>query len=410
MIPEDQLPQPESLPNCNPLPCSEQLEDNLIRDIKPMHHDHLAQYDTVPNNHLDHFEALSPGQLANSQMLHHYELENNETLHENQLIHDMPLANAIQLSSPSSEKTVVSENENNFIQIILTRLLVRPDVAPLFSELISLFGKSLEDSMLLQAKWFLGVFKPWGLFSPCTDLITTKRNKRKVDSLSLEEGEVAEGVGVKRPLKGFSQVSDSEGSAIKQLHGSERAFLELILPCINQSSDESRYSFASDLIKQLSYIEQQIVVVTRGPGKPAASMLVTESPENKVNARKTIKGGSPGLARRLTFSTDSSPPSPAALRASMSLRIQLIMRLFPILYTNGEPSVRNMRHTLASVILRLLCSRTVFEDANVLVNATHSTLLKGEVESPSEVACAAFGDSSVSNKWEVLTHFGEIQR
>ncbi|KAI5426391.1 hypothetical protein KIW84_031985 [Lathyrus oleraceus] len=35
MIPEDQLPQPESLPNCNPLPCSEQLEDSHIRDIKP---------------------------------------------------------------------------------------------------------------------------------------------------------------------------------------------------------------------------------------------------------------------------------------------------------------------------------------------------------------------------------------
>ncbi|CAK8563449.1 unnamed protein product [Lathyrus sativus] len=97
MIPEDQLPQPESLPNCDPLPCSEQLEDSHIRDVKPMHHDHLAQYDTVPNNHLDHSEALcnhqltdsetlSPGQLANSQMLHHYELENSETLHENQLV------------------------------------------------------------------------------------------------------------------------------------------------------------------------------------------------------------------------------------------------------------------------------------------------------------------------------------
>lgn len=86
MIPEDQLPQPKSLPNCDPLPCSEQREDSHIRDIKLMHHDHLTQYDTVPNNHLDHFEALSPGQLANSQMLHHYELENNEILHENQLV------------------------------------------------------------------------------------------------------------------------------------------------------------------------------------------------------------------------------------------------------------------------------------------------------------------------------------
>jgi len=50
MIREDQLPQPKSLPNGDPLPSSE-----------PIH-------------------------LANSQIMHHYELENNETLHENQLV------------------------------------------------------------------------------------------------------------------------------------------------------------------------------------------------------------------------------------------------------------------------------------------------------------------------------------
>ncbi|CAI8613159.1 unnamed protein product [Vicia faba] len=377
---------------------------------------------------VDVLEALQPATF-HWQWVELRLLLNELALIEKLQTHDISLANAIKLSSPSSEKTTASENENNFIQIILTRLLVRPDAAPLFSELVHLFGKSLEDSMLLQAKWFLGgpdvlfgrktirqrliniaetkglsvkpqFSKPWGSFSPCTDLITSKRDKRKVDSLSLEEGEVGEGVDVKRPLKGFSQVFDSEGSAIKQLHGTERAFVELILPCIDQSSDESRYSFASDLIKQLSYIEQQIAAVTRGPGKPAASMPVTESPTNKVNARKTMKGGSPGLARRLTSSTDSSPPSPAALRASMSLRIQLIMRFLPILYTDGEPSVRNMRHTLASVILRLLGSQIVLEDANVLVNVTHSSLSKGDVESPSEVACAAFVDSSVEGLFD----------
>ncbi|XP_058764195.1 mediator of RNA polymerase II transcription subunit 12-like isoform X1 [Vicia villosa] len=362
---------------------------------------------------VDVLEALQPATF-HWQWVELRLLLNELALIEKLQTHDISLANAIKLSSPSSEKTAASENENNFIQIILTRLLVRPDAAPLFSELVHLFGKSLEDSMLLQAKWFLGGLdvlfgrktirqrliniaetkglsikpqfsKPWGSFSPCTDLITSMRDKRKVDSLSLEEGEVVEGV---------------EGSAIKQLHETERAFLELILPCIDQSSDESRYSFASDLIKQLSYIEQQIAAVTRGPGKSAASMPVTESPTNKVNARKAIKGGSPGLARRLTSSTDSSPPSPSALRASMSLRIQLIIRILPILYTDGEPSVRNMRHTLASVILRLLGSRIVLEDANVLVNVTHSSLPKGDVESPSEVACAAFVDSSVEGLFD----------
>jgi hypothetical protein len=303
---------------------------------------------------VDVLEALHPSKF-HWQWVELRLLLNELALIEKLQTHDMSLVNAIQLSSPSSEKSAASENENNFIQIILTRLLVRPDAAPLFSELIHLFGKSLEDSMLLQAKWFLGgqdvlfgrktirqrliniaetkgfsikpkFSEPWGWCSPFTDPITIKRGKRKIDSLSLEEG-----VDVKRNLKGFSQVFDSEFSTTKQLRGTERAFLELILPSIDQSSDESRYSFASDLIKQLSYIEQQIAAVTRGPGKPAASTPVTEGLTNKVNTRKTIKGGSPGLARRPTSSTDSSPPSPAALRASMSLRIQLMMRFLPIL-------------------------------------------------------------------------------
>ncbi|MCH85048.1 mediator of RNA polymerase II transcription subunit 12-like, partial [Trifolium medium] len=308
---------------------------------------------------VDVLEALQPSKF-HWQWVELRLLLNELALIEKLQTHDMSLVNAIQLSSPSSEKAAASENENNFIQIILTRLLVRPDAAPLFSELIHLFGKSLEDSMLLQAKWFLGgqdvlfgrktirqrliniaetkgfsikpqFSEPWGWCSPCTDPITIKSGKRKIDSFSLEEGEVVEGVDVKRNLKGFSQVFDSEFSTIKQLRGTERAFLELILPSIDQSSDESRYSFASDLIKQLSYIEQQIAAVNRGPGKPAASTPVTEGLTNKVNTRKTTKGGSPGLARRPTSSTDSSPPSPAALRASMSLRIQLMMRFLPIL-------------------------------------------------------------------------------
>ncbi|XP_061350757.1 zinc finger BED domain-containing protein DAYSLEEPER-like isoform X2 [Gastrolobium bilobum] len=97
MIPEDQLPQPESLPNSDPLPTSEPLADSHLTEIKPMPHNHLAQYDTLPNNHLEHSEALSNHQLTdsvtlsheqlgNSQMLPHYELEHSETLHGNQLV------------------------------------------------------------------------------------------------------------------------------------------------------------------------------------------------------------------------------------------------------------------------------------------------------------------------------------
>lgn len=58
-----------------------------------------------------------------------------------------------------------------------------------------------------------------------------------------------------------------------------------------------------------------------------------------------------------------------------------------------------MRHTLASVILRLLGSRIVHEDADILVNATHCSLSRREVESPSE---AAFVDSSVEGLFDRL--------
>ncbi|KAG4941802.1 hypothetical protein JHK87_045673 [Glycine soja] len=97
MIPEDQLPQPESLPHSEPLPYSEPLTDTHLSDIKVMYHNHLSHYETLPNDHPNHSEAvslnqlsnseaLSHNQLANSQMLSHYELENTETMHHNQIV------------------------------------------------------------------------------------------------------------------------------------------------------------------------------------------------------------------------------------------------------------------------------------------------------------------------------------
>ncbi|TKY63923.1 Mediator of RNA polymerase II transcription subunit 12 [Spatholobus suberectus] len=356
-------------------------------------------------------------------------LLNEQALIEKLETHDVSLADAIKLSSPSPEKAAAaSENENNFIQILLTRLLVRPDAAPLFSELIHLFGRSLEDSMLLQAKWFLGgqdvlfgrktirqrlhniaeskglsvktqFWKPWGC-SPCTDRLSIKRDKKKFDSTSLEEGEVVEeGVDLKRCLRGLSQVSDSESCNQQQV--TERALIELLLPCIDQSSDESRNSFANDLVKQLSHIEQQITAVTGGSKPVGSAPPGVEGQPNKVNNRKSMRGGSPALARRPTVAVDSSPPSPAGLRASMSLRLQLLLRFLPVLCTDREPSVRSMRQFLATVIFRLLGSRIVHEDADILGNAVPS-LPRREAEPSSEVASAAFVDSSSGSLFDRL--------
>lgn len=291
-------------------------------------------------------------------------------LHEQSLIdkletHDMSLVDAIRSSSPTPEKAAASDNELNFIVIILTRLLVRPDAAPLFSEVVHLFGQSLEDSMLLQAKWFLGgqdvlfgrktirqrliniaeskglstkaqFSKPWGWCNSDSDT-APKRGDKKFEVTSLEEGEVVEeGTDSKRYGKGSNQTMDAEGSNVSQQQVTERALIELLLPCIDQSSDESRNTFASDLIKQLNTIEQQMNAITRGASKQAGTIAAgVEGPANKGNNRKVMRGGSPGLARRSTVSTDSALPSPAALRASMLLRLQLLLRFLPIICGDG---------------------------------------------------------------------------
>lgn len=292
-------------------------------------------------------------------------LLNEQALIEKLATHDMSLVDAIRSSSPTPEKVAASENENNFIIIILTRLLVRPDAAPLFSEVVHLFGRSLEDSMLLQAKWFLGgqdvlfgrktikqrliniaeskglstktqFWKPWGWCNSGSDL-APKRGDKKFEVTSLEEGEVVEeGTDSKRYGKGSTQTLDTEGSNVSQQQVTERALIELLLPCIDQSSDESRNTFANDLIKQLNTIEQQINAVTRGASKQAGTIPSgIEGPTNKGSNRKAMRGGSPGVARRPTVTADPAPPSPAALRASMSLRLQLLLRFLPIICGDG---------------------------------------------------------------------------
>ncbi|PON92084.1 Mediator complex, subunit Med [Trema orientale] len=360
-------------------------------------------------------------------------LLNEQTLVEKLQTHDVSLTDAIRSSSPSPGKAAASENENNFIQIILTRLLVRPDAASLFADVVHRFGRSLEDSMLLQAKWFLGgsdvllgrktirqrliniaeneglstkgqFWKSWGWCNSDSHPVTTGERK-KFEAISLEEGEVAEeGTDSKRYKKRSIQSLDSEGLNVTQQLVTERALIDLLLPCIDQSSDDSRKAFANDLIKQLSNIEQQINAVTRGTDKQAGSAPSgIEGPTSKGNNRKVIKGGSPGLSRRpATSSADSAPPSPAALRASMLLRLQLLLRLLPVICADGEPSGRNLRHMLASVILRLLGNRVVHEDVELSYNPIQTSLSKREVESLTEAASSDSTDLSGESLFDRL--------
>ncbi|XP_021673940.2 mediator of RNA polymerase II transcription subunit 12 isoform X2 [Hevea brasiliensis] len=360
-------------------------------------------------------------------------LLNEQALVEKLEAHDMSLADAIRSSSTGPVKDAASENENNFIVIILTRLLVRPDAAPLFSELVHLFGRSLEDSMLLQAKWFLAgqdvllgrktirqrliniaeskclstkarFWKPWGWSG--FDPLTSGGEKKKFEVTSLEEGEVVEdGTGTKRSGKGSTQMFNSEGFSMSQQYRTERALIELVLPCIDQGSDESRNTFASDLIKQLNNIEQHINTVTRGASKQAGSSSSgLEGPANKGSNRKVMRGGSPGMNRRTAGAADSALPSPAALRASMSLRLQLLLRLLPIICADGEPSGRNMRHMLASVMLRLLGNRVVYEDADLSFSPVQSSQSKMEVESPLETVSVDLSGESLFDRLLLVLH------
>ncbi|KHN03605.1 Putative AC transposase [Glycine soja] len=124
MIPEDQLPQPESLPNSDPVPSSEPMPDIHLTDIKPLPHNHLAHYDTLSNNHMDHSEAvsnhqlthsetLSHEQLANSELLPQYGLQNSETLHGNQLVNSQPHYEIVNASNIPSYEIVNAETPLN---------------------------------------------------------------------------------------------------------------------------------------------------------------------------------------------------------------------------------------------------------------------------------------------------------
>ncbi|XP_077241900.1 mediator of RNA polymerase II transcription subunit 12-like isoform X2 [Tasmannia lanceolata] len=310
--------------------------------------------------------------------------------------HNMSLADAIRSLSPNSDNSARSDNEKSFTEIVMTRLLVRPDAAPLYSEVVHLLGRSLEEALLQSAKWFLQgndvllgrksirqrlinvahlrglstkvqFWKPWGWSCSIAEPATNRSDRRKLDTMSLEEGEVVgEGMDIKRSGKSTSQMFNMEGFNSSQQYVTEKALAELVLPCLDQSSSESRNTFASELIKHLGIVEQQIHALTRGASKQASAPSGVEGPTNKGNARKGVKGGSPGLGRRPTGPVDSVPSSAALLRASMWLRLQFLLRLLPIIYADREQSSRNMRHMLASVLLRLLGTRVVHEDADHL--------------------------------------------
>ncbi|VFQ74742.1 unnamed protein product [Cuscuta campestris] len=319
--------------------------------------------------------------------------------------HDTSLGEALRFLSPNPDKVAASDNEGNLIEIILTRLLIRPDASALFSEVVHILGRSLQDAMLKQAKWLLEgndvlsgrksvhqklfsiavtkglstkpqYSRSWGWCASNDDPMTNKGEKGKFDVSSLEEGEVVEeATTLKHSGGGSGQVVDDvDGFPSAHQHKTQRAFIKLVLPCIDQASDDSRNRFAADMIKLINSIEQQINAVTREVSKPAGAVSSgVDIPTTKMTTRKGVRVGSPGLARRSTPPSETVPPSPVALRASISLRLQLILRVLPIICGDGELSGRSLRYPLASGILRLLGSRVIYADAGHCFNSSFTS-------------------------------------
>lgn len=275
--------------------------------------------------------------------------------------HGLSVVDALRSLSTTSENDALSENENAFTDIVLTRLLVRPDAASLYSELFQLLGRSLEEKLLLHAKWLLAgndvllgrksirqrlvnlaqskglstksqFWKPWGWACSNSEIYGIKTKKRKLEAISLEEGEfVDEGTDAKKMGKSTMQTFGVVGINSRQLYMTDRALANLVLPCIDRSSNKTRTAFAIDLIKQMNNIYRHINTFTQGAHKNSTGILSSsgDGSASKGNSRKGISGGSPGMVRRPSGTKDSTPPPAAALKASIWLRLQFLLRLLP---------------------------------------------------------------------------------
>ena len=310
------------------------------------------------------FDTLQPAKF-HWQWVELRLLLNEQALIEKIDAKDMSFVEAIRSLSPNAENLAISESEKFLSEIVLTRILVRPDAAPLYAEIAHLLGRSLEESLVMDIKWILAggdvlsgrksirqqlisvaqrkglstkaqFWKPWGWSSSTRDVVATRVDRNKLESVSIEEGEVVdEFINIKRPGKISSSSADTGPSGFSQQYVTEKALAELILPCIDRSSSDLRNSFAAELIKQMSTIDQQINMLARGGSKQASTISsAVEVSSNKSSSRKGMRGGSPGMGRRPTAVVDSSPPSAAALKASMWLRLLFLVRLLPIVYAD----------------------------------------------------------------------------
>jgi hypothetical protein len=168
-----------------------------------------------------------------------------------------------------------------------------------------------------------------------SDVIGNKTTKRKLETTSVEEGEVVDDtVDAKRPSKITSHGADRSFEGIRSINKylTEKALAELVLPCIDRSSADIRGILSGDLIKQMGNISEHIKAIARNGAKQAGSAPSgNEISSNKSSGRKGLRGGSPNIGRRAPVGNDPNPPSASTLRGALWLRLQFIIRLLPVI-------------------------------------------------------------------------------
>ncbi|GLJ22177.1 hypothetical protein SUGI_0416630 [Cryptomeria japonica] len=332
-------------------------------------------------------------------------LLNEQVLIEKILGQNISAVEAMRAFSSGVSNNPLSESEKTFTEIVLTRLLVRPDAAALYSEVVHHLGKPLEEYLILHVRWVLDASEVLlgrkslkqllesmanrSGFSTKTRqvhacswsspqcYVGTAEEKKKTEAASPEEGEVAE------------EALDSYQS---QYFSIEKGIADLVLPCLARSSTETCTAFATDLLKQMSILEQHINTPTRNVGKsPSGAAAGAEGGGIKSHgSRKAFRGGSPSLGRRPTGVTETSPSSVAALHVSMWLRLQFLLPLLPQIYADRDTPVRNMRQALAPLLLRLLGSRVVQEPLDPCnIHMQKYLFPKKEFESYAEIAAVS---------------------
>ncbi|BFI43571.1 hypothetical protein MPTK2_Ug00450 [Marchantia polymorpha subsp. ruderalis] len=355
----------------------------------------------------------------------------------------MSALEAVQAAAAGSDAGQLSECEKTFTEVVLTRLLVRPDAAALYSEAVHSLGRALEEYLILQVKWVLegtdmllgrrslhqlldniahrkgfsvGTRRvpAWGWQPPgyCGEMGQPLGSEKRTDTASPEEGEVAEDgsdwrkTDAKQSRSGISghdqDVSNGRQFAI------EKALADLVLPCLARSSNETCNGFAFELIKQMSNLEQQITLLARSVGKPVSASASSgecmggKGAGMRRGARAGFETSSPGIGRKFIGSTaESAAVSAAALQTSMWLRLQFLLPLLPIIHTDREQAGRNMRQTLAPVLLRLLGTRVV-QEATESPHPVSARDLERNAEASSAAATSAAGENLFDRLLSVL--------